>query len=146
MDFPHRPHAPHAAALPPAGGLRWRWRHLTGLAIVLGALAVWAQQLLQSPWLQGPGVSGALMGGSMAALATALGTLPVLLSQKFSQRSHDTMLGFGAGVMLAASSFSLIIPALAAPQLPAPCCCCWSTAWCRTSTSSRAWRGRRPGP
>jgi len=116
MDFPHRPHAPHAAALPPAGGLRWRWRHLTGLAIVLGALAVWAQQLLQSPWLQGPGVSGALMGGSMAALATALGTLPVLLSQKFSQRSHDTMLGFGAGVMLAASSFSLIIPALAAAK------------------------------
>ncbi|WP_436194037.1 ZIP family metal transporter [Pseudorhodoferax sp. LjRoot39] len=102
--------------MPGMGGLRWRWRYLAGLAIVLGALAIWAQQLLQAPWLQNPGISGALMGGSMAALATALGTLPVLLSQKFSQRSHDTMLGFGAGVMLAASSFSLIIPALAAAK------------------------------
>ncbi|WP_326537368.1 ZIP family metal transporter [Pseudorhodoferax sp.] len=102
--------------MPGTGGLRWHWRYLAGLAIVLGALAIWAQQLLQAPLLQNPGVSGALMGGSMAALATALGTLPVLLSQKFSQRSYDTMLGFGAGVMLAASSFSLIIPALAAAK------------------------------
>jgi ZIP family zinc transporter len=83
------------------------------VAIVLAALAIWARDLLQMPWLQNPAVAGALMGGGMAALATALGTLPVLLSQSFSQRSYDTMLGFGAGVMLAASSFSLIIPALA---------------------------------
>ena len=116
MDILHRPSAAHAAALPRADRLRWRWRHLTGLAIVLGALALWTQQLLQAPWMQSPGVQGALMGGGMAALATALGTLPVLLSQKFSQRSHDTMLGFGAGVMLAASAFSLIIPALAAAR------------------------------
>ncbi|KQP35902.1 divalent cation transporter [Pseudorhodoferax sp. Leaf274] len=86
------------------------------MAIVFGALAIWSQQLLDATWLQDPGVRGALMGGSMAALATALGTLPVLLSQKFSQRTYDTMLGFGAGVMLAASSFSLIIPALAAAK------------------------------
>ncbi len=116
MALLHRSQAPHAPAMPGTGGLRWHWRYLAGLAIVLGALAIWAQQLLQAPLLQNPGVSGALMGGSMAALATALGTLPVLLSQKFSQRSYDTMLGFGAGVMLAASSFSLIIPALAAAK------------------------------
>jgi ZIP family zinc transporter len=54
----------------------------------------------------------ALAGGSIAALATALGTLPALLSQQFSQRAYDSMLGFGAGVMLAASSFSLVLPAL----------------------------------
>ena len=59
---------------------------------------------------------GALLGGGMAALATALGTLPVLMSHQLSQRTHDTMLGFGAGVMLAASSFSLIIPALASAK------------------------------
>ncbi len=52
----------------------------------------------------------------MAALATALGTLPVLLSQRFSHRAYDSMLGFGAGVMLAACSFSLIIPGLAAAK------------------------------
>jgi ZIP family zinc transporter len=59
---------------------------------------------------------GAIVGGLCAAGATALGTLPVWLSQQFSQRSYDTMLGFGAGVMLAASSFSLVIPALAAAK------------------------------
>jgi ZIP family zinc transporter len=114
MGLPHRPHAPQTAALPPAGGLHWRWRHLGGLATVLGALAAWAQQLPQSRWLQGRGVSGALMGGSMAARGTALGTVPVpLLSQKFAQRSQHAMPGFGAGAMLAASSFALFIPVLA---------------------------------
>ena len=33
-----------------------------------------------------------------------------------SQRAYDTLLGFGAGVMLAASSFSLVIPGLAAAK------------------------------
>lgn len=61
-------------------------------------------------------VHGALMGGAMAALATALGTLPVLLSQKFSQRTYDGFLGFGAGVMLAATAFSLVMPAIAASK------------------------------
>lgn len=63
-----------------------------------------------------PRIGDALRGGMVAALATFAGTLPVLVSQQFSQRAFDTMLGFGAGVMLAASSFSLIIPALAAAQ------------------------------
>lgn len=67
--------------------------------------------------LDNPGMRGALIGGSIAALATALGTVPVLLSHQFSQKTYDTLLGFGAGVMLAASSFSLIIPALGAAKL-----------------------------
>jgi ZIP family zinc transporter len=64
----------------------------------------------------GSAAGAALTGGCIAALATALGTVPVLLSQQFSQRAYDSMLGFGAGVMLAASSFSLVIPALAAAR------------------------------
>jgi ZIP family zinc transporter len=56
------------------------------------------------------------MGGLAAALATALGTLPVLMAQRFSQKTYDTLLGFGAGVMLAASAFSLVAPALAAAK------------------------------
>ncbi|KQP23631.1 ZIP family metal transporter [Pseudorhodoferax sp. Leaf267] len=95
---------------------RWRWRYLTGIALMLAAVVIVLSQIAQLPLWQDPRMHGALLGGSMAALATALGTLPVLLSQKFSQRSYDTMLGFGAGVMLAASSFSLIIPALAAAK------------------------------
>jgi ZIP family zinc transporter len=42
--------------------------------------------------------------------------LPVLFGQSFSQRLNDTLLGFAAGVMLAASFFSLIIPGLDAAR------------------------------
>lgn len=69
-----------------------------------------AYQLL----LANPHVWGALAGGMVAAGATSLGTLPLLLSRSLPQRVQDTLNGFGAGVMLAASSFSLIIPGLAA--------------------------------
>jgi ZIP family zinc transporter len=63
-----------------------------------------------------PVMRAALVGGGTAAAATALGTLPVLLSQNFSKRIYDCFLGFGAGVMLGATAFSLIIPALAAAR------------------------------
>ena len=52
----------------------------------------------------------------MAALATALGTLPVLLAQRPSERLRDALFGFGAGVMLAACAFSLVLPALEAAR------------------------------
>ena len=39
------------------------------------------------------------------------------MSQNFSQRTNDTLIFFGAGVILAASSSSLIIPALGAAKL-----------------------------
>ncbi|VWX63593.1 Protein GufA [Burkholderiales bacterium 8X] len=79
-------------------------------------LAVWLAVELWLAVRSSPMVLRALMGGSVAALATALGTLPVLFSQNLSQRVQDTMSGFGAGVMLAASAFSLIIPGLAAAR------------------------------
>ena len=60
----------------------------------------------------GSAVTGALTGGLLAAGATAIGTLPVAMSKTISPRATDVMLGFGAGVMLAASVFSLILPAL----------------------------------
>ena len=63
-----------------------------------------------------PVVLNALIGGSVAALATALGTLPVVFSHSLSDRTQDTLFGFGAGVMLAACAFSLIIPGLAAAR------------------------------
>ncbi|MGR4871419.1 ZIP family metal transporter [Variovorax sp. LARHSF232] len=63
-----------------------------------------------------PVIASALLGGSAAALATALGTLPALFSQRLSDRVQDTLFGFGAGVMLAASAFSLVIPGLAAAR------------------------------
>lgn len=45
-----------------------------------------------------------------AGLATAVGALPILLPINQTQRVQGIMLGFGGGVMLAATSFSLIMP------------------------------------
>ncbi len=48
----------------------------------------------------------------MAGLATGIGVLPVFFACKVSDRFLDVALGFAAGVMLAATSFSLIIPVI----------------------------------
>jgi ZIP family zinc transporter len=56
-------------------------------------------------------LAGAL-GSLLAGLATALGALPILGVGRPTQRHQGITLGFAAGVMLAASFFSLIIPAL----------------------------------
>lgn len=45
----------------------------------------------------------------LAGLATGAGALPVLFIKKVSDKLLDVMLGFSAGVMLAATFFSLII-------------------------------------
>jgi ZIP family zinc transporter len=90
-------------------------RKLLGIGIALLGAGVLASNF----WhycLAHPLVLNALIGGSIAALATALGTLPVLFSQRLSDRAQDTLFGFGAGVMLAACAFSLIIPGLAAAR------------------------------
>ena len=47
-----------------------------------------------------------------AGLATGAGAIPVLFTRRISDRFLDVMLGFSAGVMLAATSFSLIVPAI----------------------------------
>lgn len=61
--------------------------------------------------LEGPALAGTL-GSLGAGLATAVGALPVLGFRRPTERHNRLMLGFAAGVMLAASFFSLIIPAL----------------------------------
>lgn len=57
-------------------------------------------------------VWAALAGGMVAAGATAVGTMPVVLARSVGQRTQDALFGFGAGVMLAASAFSLILPGI----------------------------------
>lgn len=92
-----------------------RLRIWIGLSIcAVGLLALCGQMwtALQNQ----PSAQAALLGGTVAALATALGTLPVLLTQQPSGRVQDTLFGFGAGVMLAACAFSLVIPALNAAR------------------------------
>jgi len=55
-----------------------------------------------------------LVAGLATGLATGLGALPALLVRKVKPALMDTMLGFAAGVMLAATFFSLLAPALEA--------------------------------
>ncbi|WP_121066517.1 ZIP family metal transporter [Chachezhania antarctica] len=58
------------------------------------------------------GFLGSLAAGSL----TAVGALPVFFGRIPSRATRDLLLGFAAGVMLAASFFSLIIPALDAAE------------------------------
>jgi ZIP family zinc transporter len=53
-----------------------------------------------------------LLASIGAGLATGAGALPVFFAQRISDRLLDALLGFSAGVMLAATCFSLIVPAL----------------------------------
>lgn len=99
----------HAPTLPPAATLR----RLLGMGIVVLGLFAMLQSLWRHLQSQYPGpVFDAFLASSMAALATALGTLPVWLTPRLSERVLDSLFGFGAGVMLAAVSFSLLVPGI----------------------------------
>lgn len=54
----------------------------------------------------------ALLGSLVTFLSTSLGAIPALAARRVSEKTQDILMGFSAGIMLAASSFSLIIPAL----------------------------------
>ncbi len=92
------------------------WRSAFGLAIALAGCLLLAARAFEQLAAGSPAMRAALIGGGVAAAATALGTLPVLLARRVDQRSYDGFLGFGAGVMLGATAFSLIVPALAAAR------------------------------
>jgi ZIP family zinc transporter len=87
---------------------------LIGIAILAGGALAMGYEAWIAIVFHDPRVADALLAGLMASAATALGTLPVLFSRRLSEKLVDTFLGFGAGVMLAATAFSLIIPGLEA--------------------------------
>lgn len=68
-----------------------------------------------SDLIQSPAMAG-LLAGIVTWLFTSVGAAAVFLSKEFSRRSLDIMLGFAAGVMLAASVWSLLLPALDLPK------------------------------
>ncbi|MCB1167906.1 MAG: ZIP family metal transporter [Leptospiraceae bacterium] len=53
-----------------------------------------------------------LLGAAVAFLSTGLGAVPVMFKVRFSARLHDITMGICAGVMLGATFFSLILPAM----------------------------------
>lgn len=58
------------------------------------------------------GATLALAGSAVTLFSTSLGALPALLTRRISERAQDVLMGFSAGIMLAATCFSLLVPAL----------------------------------
>jgi ZIP family zinc transporter len=53
-----------------------------------------------------------ILASTLTGSATALGALPFLVARSISRRAYDTLLGFGAGLMLAAATLGLLPAAL----------------------------------
>ena len=90
------------------------WLSLSFAAIVLLITVLILVSIYQG--LQLDNFHYALSGGIAGFLATAAGALLIYFTQSTSVRSQDTLLGFAAGMMLAASAFSLILPGIEAAQ------------------------------
>ncbi len=95
-------------------------RRHAAAALGLGfALLVVLALFCQSLWLvatdsAAAGLHLALLGGLAGFATTTLGALPALVMRGLPQRIEDSLLGLAAGMMLAASAFSLLLPGLAA--------------------------------
>lgn len=88
---------------------------LAGFVILLMQASVTLRLVLEPHFCQ------ALHAGYLCALGTALGALPVLFLRSISGRLSDSLMGFGAGVMLAATVFSLLMPGLVEPLFAVLC-------------------------
>jgi zinc transporter, ZIP family len=53
-----------------------------------------------------------VLASLVAGLFTAVGALPIFFLRRISRATEDAMMGFGAGVMLAATAFELVLPAM----------------------------------
>ncbi|MCH6481965.1 ZIP family metal transporter [Pseudoxanthomonas sp. LH2527] len=85
------------------------WPYVVATLAIVG-VALWLVATI--PVDDGSGLRRALRGGGLCALATALGAMPVWVVKHLQQQLADGLLGFGAGVMLAATAFSLVLPGL----------------------------------
>lgn len=92
----------------------------TLLLLALLALIVYAVGLAwpwMSTWLAGLSTFQlGFLASLVAGLFTAVGALPIFLLRRISQATEDALMGFGAGVMLAATAFELVLPALEAAE------------------------------
>jgi ZIP family zinc transporter len=93
-----------------------RWIEGSGLWLTLAAVSSIVLIGIQTGEIvfQNSAISSALAATLVTALATGAGAIPALFLRQISGNLRDICLGFGAGIMLAASFLSLIAPALAA--------------------------------
>ena len=87
-------------------------RHLwAGVAMALVAVAFGIDQA--AIWLSAhPMAAQGLQASLLAGMATGLGAIPVLFMRRPSESLMAPMLGLAGGMMLAASLFSLLVPAV----------------------------------
>jgi len=100
------------------GDFKARLQRSAGLGIAaLATIAIVEQTFSVWQWITStPAIGAAAVATLGTATATAVGGLPVLFARLISQRESGTMLGFGAGVMLPATAFSLIVPGVEAAE------------------------------
>lgn len=94
-----------------------RLRHYVMLVVALVFISARLWELAGPYLAANDHVRYALIGSLAAAGFTALGALGVFFTRTMSIRTQNMLLGYGGGVMLAASVFSLIIPAIDHAQL-----------------------------
>ncbi len=76
---------------------------------VFAAGAIWP---ILRPWLEGLStLQLGILASFVAGMFTAVGALPIFFIRTLSREIEDTLMGFGAGVMLAATAFELVLPA-----------------------------------
>jgi ZIP family zinc transporter len=82
----------------------------------LSVLVMFVLMLIEYQALSGQNTqfNHAMLGSAISFGTTALGALGALVLRGLSTKTEDSMLGFAAGMMLAASVFSLILPAMEA--------------------------------
>lgn len=97
---------------------RARARPIVAAGLVMSLLAMFAllsQSLVQILSAEARAIVWlAFLGGSAGFAATAIGALPGLFLRYLPQKIEDGMLGMAAGMMLAASAFSLVLPGIEA--------------------------------
>ncbi|APR68046.1 ZIP family metal transporter [Thalassolituus oleivorans] len=114
------------ATTPPTNQPSWAailWQHalqhptvaaglLAALLLVIGLITQSLVHISVEP--DARFVQYALLGGLAGLVATSLGALPALVLRNIPRAVEDSMLGFAAGMMLAAASFSLLLPGIEA--------------------------------
>lgn len=101
------------------GNVSVRLQRSAGLLIAAFGLFALVNSAFDGAWhwvAENAAIRYAAVATLGTAAMTALGAIPVLFARRVSQLASDTMLGFGAGVMLAATAFSLIVPGIAAAE------------------------------
>jgi len=88
-------------------------RVVMAAGIMLGGMfATELSAMVANAWRLAPGIATAVGASTLAGAATGLGAAAIVIMRDLTQRLRAKLIGFSAGVMLAAAVLSLVWPAL----------------------------------